>query len=101
MAIPQGCVEVRSRPAGRNSPLWCGSGIKLRSDSRGTLPSRRSGQIRDGRCSGLLRLIVRWAFNELPAAIEKLKIIGDNRIARIERISLLKLAPRRRQIAAL
>src|SRR5258705_2583501 len=47
-----------------------------------------------------LWLIIRRPFNEPPAAVEKLKVIGDNRIARIERISLLKLSTRRSQIAA-
>jgi hypothetical protein len=50
--------------------------------------------------TGCLRLIIRWPFNEPPAAIEKLEVIGDHRVARIERISLLKLSARRSQIAA-
>ena len=44
-------------------------------------------------------MIVRRPFNEPPASVEKLEVIEDNRVGRIERISLLKLSPRRIQIA--
>src|SRR5437868_12240313 len=46
-----------------------------------------------------LRLIVRRPLNEPPAAIEKLEVVGDHRVTRIERIGPIKLSPRRSQIA--
>ena len=48
----------------------------------------------------VLWLIVRRPFNEPPAAVEEHEVIGDDRVTRIERVSLLKLSPRRTQIAA-
>ena len=47
-----------------------------------------------------LWLIIRRPFNEPPAAVEELKVIGDDRVGRIERVGLLKLPARRTQIAA-
>ena len=47
-----------------------------------------------------LWLILRRPFNEPPAAVEEHEVIGDHGVTRIERISLLKLSPRRTQIAA-
>ena len=45
-------------------------------------------------------LILRRPFNEPPAAIEKLKTIGNNEVCRIQRIGLLELPARCTQIAA-
>src|SRR6478752_1126787 len=44
-------------------------------------------------------LIFRRPFNEPPAAVEELEVIGDDGVARIKRVGLLKLSPRRGQIA--
>ena len=45
-------------------------------------------------------LIIRRPFDEPPAAVEKLKVIGDDGVTRIERLSLLELPPRGGQISA-